>query len=334
MNLSKRPQLIVITGPTASGKTDLSLRIAFWINQHKKELWNFSNNKERFFSKEFLKQSWVEIVNADSRQLYKGMDIGTAKPSQKEREKIPHHLFDICQINEGFSSAEYQQIAEKKINQILNKGRAVLLVGGSPFYIFSIIKGWQFPKVEPNWKLREDLEKKSPKKLFEILKSLDPERARTIERENKRRLIRAIEIAKNKGMVPRLKTEAKFDCLVLAISIEKTQLKQRIFKRVEKMIRQGLEGEVKKLAEKYGWSFSLLNSTIGYQEWKPYFEGKISKKEVVAQIKKNTWQFVRHQLLWFKREKDIHWIKSESTAYKLIKKWRDYSVLPWKSPPL
>lgn len=295
--MSKKPKLIVILGPTAVGKTALSIKLA--------------------------KKFKGEIVSADSRQVYKEMDIGTGKVTKKEMKGVPHYLLDIASPKRHFSVAEHQKMAQESINKILKKpfvhtqGKVPFLVGGSPFYIYSVVEGWLFPKMKPDWKLRRKLERKSKEELFSILKQLDKERAKTIEKENKRRLIRAIEIAETFGKIPKLRKNPQFDCLLIGVKKSKEELKDRISKRVNKMIKLGLEKEVKKLVRKYGW-IPLLR-TIGYGEWLPYLEGKENKKEVGEKIKRNTFQFAKRQMTWFQRDKRIHWLKNYKEAEKLIK---------------
>ncbi len=277
-------KLVVILGPTASGKTDLSIKLAKKFNG--------------------------EIVSADSRQVYKGMDIGTGKITKKEMQGIPHHLIDIASPRVKFSVSRYQRLASQAIKQVYKKNNLPFLVGGSPFYIYSITEGWIFPNMKNNPKLRQELVKKSIDQLFKILKKLDPERASNIEVKNKRRLVRAIEIAKTLGKVPTLDKKPVYDCLVLGIDIPKRELEIKISKRVDKMIKQGLEKEAKSLPK---------TDTIGYREWEEYFKGKATKQEIIERIKINTIKFSKRQMTWFKRDKNIHWIKTYQQAEKLIK---------------
>ncbi len=277
-------KLIVILGPTASGKTDLSIKLA--------------------------KKFKGEIVSADSKQVYKGMDIGTGKITKKEMRSIPHHLIDIASPKRKFSVARYQKLAEQAINRINTKGKTAFLVGGSPFYIYSITEGWIFPNMKNNPKLRQELEKKTAQELLKILKKLDPKRASNIEIKNKRRLVRAIEIAKTLGKVPTLNKSPQYDCLILGINVPKQELETRINQRVDKMIKTGLEKEAKLLPK---------TDTIGYREWQEYFIGKTTKQKVIDKIKINTLKFSKRQMTWFKRDKNIHWIKTYTQAEKLIK---------------
>lgn len=280
-------KMVVILGPTSVGKTDLSIKLAKRFNG--------------------------EVVSADSRQVYKKMDIGTGKITKKEMRGIPHELLDVASPKRRFSAAQYQKQAVRVLNTILKKKKIPFLVGGSPFYIYSVVEGWKFPKMKADRKLRKALEKKPSEELFKILKKLDPKRAKNIESQNKRRLIRAIEIAKTLGKVPALKKDPQFDCLLIGVKLGKEELKERISRRVAQMIKSGLEKEVKVLSKKYGFN-SVLRESIGYQEWKDCRD----KQEIIEKIKLNYQRLLKHQMTWFKRDKRIHWVKNYKEAEKLI----------------
>ena len=286
-------KLIVILGPTASGKSELAVKLA-----------------KRFDG---------EIVSADSRQIYKEMAIATAKPSQKQKAAIHHHLIDIVKPNQEFNVAIYKKMATKTIKDVQRRGKLPILCGGTSFYIQAVIDGMVIPEVKPDWKLRKKLEKKSAKELYRILKKLDRERAKTIEKKNPRRLIRAIEIVlKTKKAVPLLeKKPLAYPVLLLGIKLSEKELKKRISQRVGKMFRTGLEKEAENLVERYGWIPPL--KTIGYQEFKDYFERKINKKTLKELIKLHTFQFAKRQMTWFKRNQEIKWVKNYPMAEKLIK---------------
>jgi tRNA dimethylallyltransferase len=288
-------KLIVILGPTASGKTALSIKLAKKFNG--------------------------EIVSADSRQVYKGMDIGTGKVTKEEMQGIPHYLLDVASPKRRFSVWQYQKLAISAINKILKRGEIPFLVGGSPFYIYSIVEGWILPRLKPDQKLRKILEKKSPTELFEILKKLDPERAKTIERENKRRLIRAIEIAKKLGKVPPLKKQPQFDCLLIGIKKSKNELKKLIKKRLLKRFEKGMIEEVKNL-KKEGVSWNRLEEFGLEYRWIAYYlQGKIDYKTMVKKLQKAIEKFAKRQMTWFKRDKRIKWIKTYQEAEKLIREF-------------
>jgi tRNA-2-methylthio-N6-dimethylallyladenosine synthase len=276
-----KPRLIVVLGPTATGKTDLAIDLAKKFNG--------------------------EIVTADSRTIYKGMDIGTAKP--KEVKGIPQYLIDIVSPSDDFNVALFKQEATKKINEIIEKGKTPILVGGTGLYIKSIVENLDFPQVKADEKLRNKLEKKNNEKLFEMYSELDKEGAKLIDKNNKRRLIRAIEVSLSlkEPFFKERKKEPIYDVLQLGIKIDKDELEERIRKRVDKMIKQGLEKEVKKLYKKYGFNVYPMQ-TIGYREWEDYFNKKENLENTIEKIKINTIKFAKRQMTWFKRDKTIKWI--------------------------
>jgi tRNA dimethylallyltransferase len=284
-------KLLIILGPTASGKSDLAIKIAKLFDG--------------------------EIVSADSRQVYKEMNIGTAKPL---KDKIPYYLLNIIEPNKHFSAAEYKTFAYKAIKDIQDRNKLPILCGGTGLYISSVIENWQFPKTPPQEELRKELEKKSIKQLFEIYQELDTEGSQSIDKKNKRRLIRAIEVCKanNKPFWQQRKIgNPLFDTLIVGIKLPKEELKERITKRIKKMIKMGLETEVKSLLKKYGWIPSL--QAIGYQEWKEYFNNKINKKEVQNLIELHTVQYSKRQMTWFKKMKNVRWIEKPEQAIQLTK---------------
>ena len=288
----KKPKLIVILGPTASGKSEMALSLA--------------------------KKFKGEIISADSRQIYKEMDIGTAK--LKNNQKVVHYLIDIKKPNQEFNVALFKKSAIKIIKDIQKRGKMPFLVGGTGLYIKAIVDNLNFPTAVPQLKLREKLEKKSLKELFKAYKKLDPKGAKFIDKDNKRRLIRAIEVCKITGKPfweQRKKEEPIFRVLQIGIKLPKKLLRNNIEKRVEKMFKDGLEKEARNLAKKYGLIPPL--QTIGYQEWKEFFEGKINKEEVKKLIIQHTNKFAKRQMTWFKRDRRINWVKNLKEAEKLIK---------------
>jgi len=302
-------KLIVILGPTASGKSEIAVKLAKKFNG--------------------------EIISADSRQIYKGMNIGTSKITTKEMQGIPHHLLNVVLPNKIFTVVQYKKLVTQTINKIFKKKKIAILCGGTGFYIQAVIDGIIIPEVQPDWKLREKLEKKSIEKLFIQLKKLDPKRAEIIDKKNKRRLIRALEIIiKTKSPIPAIdKKPLSYPILILGIKLEKKELENKIIKRVKKMFKMGLEKEVKSLVQKYNWIPTF--QTIGYQEWKPYFENKINKnspsslrfirsrliraEEVRDLIILHTKQYAKRQITWFKKDKRIIWAKNYQKIEKLIK---------------
>jgi len=250
------------------------------------------------------------------------MDIGTAKPTKEEMGGVPHYLFDVASPKRRFTVAQYRKLASKTIERIQKKGKIPFLVGGSWFYIRAIVDGILIPEVAPDWKLRKKLEKKSPKELFQILKNLDPERAKTIEKENKRRLIRAIEICKKIGKVPPLKfNPLPYPILMIGIQRTKKELKERIRKRFFDWLKNGLILEVIKL-RKMGVSFKRIEEFgMHYREIAKYLKGEISEKEMVENSIREIQKYAKKQMNWFKKEKRIHWVKSYKEAEKLVKEY-------------
>jgi len=288
-----KKKLIVILGPTASGKTDLSVKLARKFNG--------------------------EIVSADSRQVYKGLDIGSGKITKEEMKNIPHYLLDVVSPKRKFSAATYKELAERAINKILKKKKVPFLVGGSPFYIFSVVEGWSFPQLKPDWKLRKKLEKKTNEELLSILKKIDKERAETVDKKNKRRIIRAIEIAKTLKKVPKLKKNPRFECLLVGIKKTREELKKLIRKRIVKRLKQGMIEEVENL-HREGLSWKRLEELgLEYRWISRYLQGKITKKEMIENLQKDTEKFAKRQMTWFKANKKIYWIKNRKEAEKLIK---------------
>jgi len=289
-----KQKLIVILGPTASGKTDLSLKLAKRFNG--------------------------EIISADSRQVYKGMNIGTGKITKKEMKGIPHYLLDIASPKRNFSVAQYQNLTLETIDKILKKRKVPFLVGGSPFYIYSVVEGWIFPKLKPDWKLRKKLDKKSCQELFDILKKKDPVRAKKIEKKNKRRLIRAIEIIEKLGKVPLLRKNIQFEYLLIGIKKPKEELENLIRKRLLKRFKQGMINEVKRLRKNnVSWK-RLENFGLEYRWIARYLQDKINYQEMVEKLQKDTEHFAKRQITWFKKDKRIKWIPLTRDSYKWSEK--------------
>ncbi len=290
-------KLIVILGPTATGKSSLAIRIA-----------------KRFKG---------EIVSADSRQIYQDMDIGTAKIKQSEMQGIPHYLIDILNPSQNFTLAEYQKKAIKSIKQIQQKNKLPFLVGGTGLYIQSVVDNLSIPQVKPDKKLRAQLEKNSQQELVEQLKKLDPQALKIISPNNKQRLIRALEVClktKQPFSKQRQKKQPLFNALQIGLSPNYQKLDKQIEERTQKMINQGLIQEVKKLLEKYPANLPAFKS-IGYQEIIQYLNGQIDLEETKQLITLHTRQYARRQMTWFKRDKKSNWIDNQTKAENLIKKF-------------
>jgi len=329
--LQKKPKIIVIVGPTASGKSALAIQLAKKLNG--------------------------EIVSADSRQIYREMNIGTAKPeaprasgisnfkfliskqipspkSQKSKQSImtpiisdgvPHYLIDIKNPDENYTVAEYKRDAIKAINKILKNKKLPILIGGTGLYIKAIIDNLNIPEVAPDIKLRKKLEKEIEKYglsfIFNKLIKLDPEAAYIVDPNNPRRIIRALEIAiktEKPFSAQRQVSEPLFDFLEIGIKSPKNILDKRINKRVDFMIKNCLVEEVKNLIKKYGAEHQSFDA-IGYREVIGYLNGKTSLEEVSELIKKNTRKYAKRQITWFGKDKRIHWFRDEKEMRKLVK---------------
>lgn len=286
-------KIIVILGPTASGKSDLAVKLAKKFNG--------------------------EIISADSRQVYKGMDIGTGKITKKEMKGVRHHLLDVVSPKKTFTVVDYQKLAKKALEKIFKKNKIPIICGGTGFYIDALIYDYNLPKVPPNLKLRKDLEKLELQDLLVILKKLDPEKYKNIDQKNKRRIIRAIEIVKVLGKVPKLnlrrlnlRREVQppyIEILKIGIKISKEKLKENIEKRLLKRFRQGMVKEVENLHKK-GISWQRLdNLGLEYRYVSRYLREFISKGEMIKTLKQEIYKYAKRQMTWFKKDKEIHWIE-------------------------
>lgn len=292
-------KLVVIVGPTASGKSDLSIQLA-----------------QKFSG---------EIISADSRQVYKGMDIGSGKISKLEMRSIPHHLLDVAFPRRKFTVFQYQKLAFKTIKQIHSRGKLPILVGGTPFYVYSIVDNYVFPEVKPNLKLRSQLEKLRTEELLFRLRKLDPERAESIEQKNKRRLIRALEIVITTDQpVPQLhKANPLFDVLILGIKKSPEELKKRIHKRLLKRLKEGMIKEVEELhhpAAGKGLSWKRLEEFgLEYRFIALYLQNKLTRGDMISSLEKAINDFARRQMVWFKKDSRIHWVVSSFESKQLVK---------------
>jgi len=290
-------KLIVILGPTASGKSEMVVKLA--------------------------KKFHGEVISADSRQVYKGMDIGTGKVTKKEMLGITHYLLDVASPKRKFTVTQYRKLTLGAISKIFKKGKVPFLCGGTGFYIQSVVDGILIPEVPPDWELRKKLEKKSAKELFAQLKKIDPKRARTIEKKNPRRLIRAIEIViKTKKPVPPLKkSPLPYPVLIVGIKKSKEELKKLIKKRFFKWLKQGFLKEILKL-RKFGISWQKIEEFgIHYRVTAQYLQNKITDKEMVENSLKEIQNYAKRQMTWFKRDQRIQWVKNYKEAEKLVKKF-------------
>ena len=272
-------KVLVIVGPTASGKSDLAVKLA--------------------------KKFKGEVISADSRQVYKGLDIGTGKVTRKEMQGIPHHMLNVANPKKQFSVAQYQKQALKALETIENP----VVVGGTGFYIDALV-GMQLPEVPPNKKLRERLSKKSNTLLFKMLKKRDARRAKEIDPNNKVRLIRALEIIEALGKVPPLHQDSAGQAIqYIYIGLKPKDLEKKIYKRLIKRI-PGIIRETKKLSKKRAHELGLE-----YRFASLYLQKKLSKKEFIEKLHTAILQYSKRQMTWFKRNKKIKWYENVSSAY-------------------
>ena len=293
--------LIAIVGPTAVGKSKLALELAADFE--------------------------AEIVNADSRQVYRYMDIGTNKPTREEQKLVPHHLIDVVNPDDDFTLADYLQRAYQAIENVQQRGKLPLLVGGSGLYVWSLIEGWIIPGVPPDQKLRRELEATAREQggdiLYQRLREIDPAGAAKIDPRNIRRLIRALEIYQSSGQLPssvRRKQAPHFSTLIIGLTLERSELYRRIDSRVDRMMEEGLVKEVTRLMQRgYGLSLPSM-SGIGYKQVGDFLSGKVSLSEAVEKIKYETHRLARHQGAWFRLDDArIRWLDADLSRSKAAK---------------
>lgn len=284
-------ELIALVGPTAVGKTDLAL----WLGERLE----------------------VEVVSADSRQVYRGMDIGTAKPEPQERQALPHHLIDILDPDQVLSVAEYQQLAYRAIAEVRGRDRLPLLVGGSGQYVRAVLEGWQIPTVPPDPDLRAALQREAEalgaEAFHSRLREVDPQAAGAIDRRNVRRVIRALEVYYKTGRpISELQTKRPppYRILKVGLTLPRPLLYQRIDRRVERMMERGLVAEVEGLLRRgYGAELPAM-SGLGYRQVASYLRGEVGLEQAVEQIKWETHRFARQQYVWFRPEdRAIRWFE-------------------------
>ncbi|MEW5805535.1 MAG: tRNA (adenosine(37)-N6)-dimethylallyltransferase MiaA [Patescibacteria group bacterium] len=287
-------KLIIILGSTASGKSGLAVKLAKKFNG--------------------------EIVSADSRQVYKYLDIGSAKITKKEMAGIPHYLLDLLPPEKTLNAKQFQKLAIQTIKKIHQKNKLAFLVGGTGFYIDAVAKNLIFPKTKTDQKLRQELSLKTKTELIKILTKLDPARAKVIDKENKKRLIRSIEIAEQLGQVPKLKSGRQiFDCLYLGIKTDSENLKQRIKTRFYHWLKQGFLKEVEALIKRKIPETRFKELGLHYWYAYAYLKGMVSKKEFEQKSLASLYQYAKRQRTWFKRNPKIHWLSSQKQAEILIK---------------
>jgi tRNA dimethylallyltransferase len=306
--IKNKPKVIVILGQTATGKSALAVKIA--------------------------KKVGGEVISADSRQVYKALDLGTGKVPRDKMSipgldspnrvwtfrGIPHHLLDVANPKRKFTVAQYKKLADQKIKEIISRGKVPIICGGTGFYIDAVVKNITFPEVPPNNKLRKALIQKSATALFYELQKLDPERAKNIDKNNKVRLIRAIEIAKKLGKVPQLQKlqsatnsaraegVASYEFIKIGLHLPTEKLKERIEKRLLKRIKVGMVKEAERL-HKSGLSWKRMEELgLEYRSMALYLQNKITKEEMVKRLNSEIYKYAKRQMTWFKRDKEIKWL--------------------------
>jgi len=291
----QKPKVIAVVGPTASGKTSLGIFLAQRVGG--------------------------EVISADSRQVYTGLDIGTGKVTKAETKGIPHHLIDVVSPKKQFTVDDFVKKAEKAHSNILQNDRMTIVVGGTGLYVDVFVGRMSYPNVPPNPKLRQQLDTKDARALFTLLQKLDPERAATIEQGNKRRLIRAIEIAKAIGKSPPPNPTPKYDVLWLGLNPGKDKLATNIRKRLKARLKVGMVAEAKRL-HKAGVSYKRMDELgLEYRYLSALLQHKLSKKEFETELERAIQKYAKRQLTWFKRNKNIHWVTSKAEALRLAKEF-------------
>ena len=297
-----KPKVYVICGPTASGKTALSIELA--------------------------KKIGGEIVSCDSMQIYKEMNIGTAKPTIQEMQGIKHYMIDIISPDERYSVADYKKQAKQAIREIINNGKIPIIVGGTGLYVDSLIYEIEYQDIEFDEQYRNELEKREKleglKSLYEEAKKIDPQALEKISENDKKRIMRILEIyhatGKNKTEQEKKsrEKEVEFDYKVYAISWDREILYDRINRRVDIMIQQGLIEEVEKIYKKYK-KFPTAMQGLGYKEVVQYLENKITKEEMIEKIKMETRRYAKRQLTWFRKNKQTIWLNGKDEIQNNIK---------------
>ena len=293
---STKPPLIVIVGPNASGKTDLAIKLAKKFNG--------------------------EIISADSRQVYRGLDIGTGKATKKEQKIIKHHLIDVASPKRDYNVSHFKKEVTATIKLIIKKGKLPFLVGGTGFWVQAVVDNLNLPIVKPNKVLRLKLKNKTSQQLLIMLKKLDPTRAKNIDPQNPYRLIRAIEIVKaTHRPIPELKSNSPYNVLMIGITHTREKLHKKIGQRLKKRLKQGLISEVKRL-HKNGVSWQRLNNFgLEYRFVSLYLQAKLTRQEMSVQLQFAIQNYAKRQMTWFQRDKRIHWNNNLNSASKLCKKF-------------
>ena len=290
---NKKPKVIVVLGSTATGKTSLAVHLAQLFNG--------------------------EVVSADSRQVYRGLDIGSAKVTTEEAKGIPHHMIDIVGPQDRYTVAQYVHEATEVINDIIDRKRVPIICGGTGMYIDALVYGQMFPEVAPNDTLRKQLEAQREDDLFAELRRRDPDRAKIIDPKNKVRLIRALEIVESLGTVPEKKSRINYRPLFIGLDIPKEILNERIHQRIiDRLEDQDMLSEAKRLHTS-GLSYDRMEELgLEYRYMAKHLKGQLEYQDMINELSTATRQFAKRQRTWFKRNKHIHWF-NPLTDQELIK---------------
>ena len=288
--MEDKPTVIVICGPTASGKTKLGIEVANKING--------------------------EIISADSMQIYKDMDIGTAKPTIEERKQAVHHLIDFIEPDKRYSVSDFKKDATNEIKNILKKNKTPIIVGGTGLYINSLIYNIEYNEIKVDLNYRKKLNELDNETLYKKAMEIDEEATKKISINDKKRIIRILEIYKSTGknkteLEKESRKEPEFNYKIFVLSMDREILYDRINKRVDKMINDGLIDEVKKLIEKYK-QFPTAMQGLGYKEVKYYLDGNYTKEEMIEKVKQETRKYAKRQLTWFRSYKDAIWLNASN----------------------
>jgi len=283
----KKPKVFVVVGATCSGKTAYAVKLA--------------------------KKVGGEVISADSRQVYRGLDLGSGRVTKKEMAGVPHHLLDVASPKRVFTVSNFRSLTEKKMREIVARGKTAIIAGGTGFYIQAVVDGLVLPAVAPDKELRATLAKLPTEQLFARLKKLDYKRAKTIDAKNPARLIRAIEIATQLGQVPKLKKSksSPYDFELIGLKIDQDKLNAKIKTRLAERLKKGMIAEVKNL-HAAGLSWQRLEALgLEYRYVARYLQDKITKSEMIAQLEQAIIQYSKRQLTWFKRDRRIKWVEIE-----------------------
>lgn len=290
--MKTKAKVIVVIGPTASGKSALAVALA--------------------------KKIKGEVISADSRQVYRKLDLGSGKITQKEKRGVPHHLLDVVGPRTVFTAARYQKLARETLKDIWRRGRIPIICGGTALYIDALLEGWRLPAGQPSSRLRRELEKLSTEELYRRLRRADPRRSLTIDRHNPRRLIRALEINQTRGKVPVLRKNP-LSATIVWIGLRKTreELRRAITRRLFRRLRQGMIKEAERLRRnRLSWK-RLESLGLEYRLMALYLRKKITRKEMEEKIVRESLSYAKRQMTWWRRNKNIIWFDKKPRLKEL-----------------